>query len=185
MAPQSADERFTMVYEQYHEDVFRYCARRVSHHEADDATNEVFEVLWRRLDELDTDQPLPWLLAVARRTLAHTWRSRGRWQRLLDRVGGAGDDPRDSIEDLVVRREQDRLVVTSLRRLTPLDQEILCLAAWEGLSAPQCAAVLGCSVAAAEQRLHRAKKRLARRLASDPRLVPAGSPGSVQQEQTP
>lgn len=182
MAHPSFNERFTRIYEKHYDEILAYCARRVSRHEADDATSEVFEVLWRRIDEVPTDASLPWLYAVAHRTLAHTWRTRGRWQRLLDRMGRSADTPFDSTADLVVRREQDRLVGEAVARLAPTDQEILRLAAWEGLTASQCARILDCSVAAAEQRLHRAKKRLARRLQSDPRLSPGVPARSVRQE---
>ncbi|MBK5266681.1 MAG: sigma-70 family RNA polymerase sigma factor [Acidimicrobiia bacterium] len=65
-------------------------------------------------------------------------------------------------EDIVVRREQDRLIVEAITRLRPMDQQVLRLAAWEGLPASGIAKVIGCSPAAAEQRLHRAKKRLAK-----------------------
>ena len=61
----------------------------------------------------------------------------------------------------MVRRDQDRMVVAAMAELKPGDQEILMLAAWEELSGPEIAAVLGISTSAAEQRLHRAKKRLA------------------------
>jgi RNA polymerase sigma-70 factor (ECF subfamily) len=50
--------------------------------------------------------------------------------------------------------------------LSPTDQEVLRLAAWEELSAPLIAEAMGCSVAAAEQRVHRAKKRLGRAMPS-------------------
>ena len=59
------------------------------------------------------------------------------------------------------------------------DQEVLRLAIWEDLAASEIAVVLGVSVSAAEQRLHRAKKRLARVLSpSLPEAVP--SPQSVE-----
>jgi len=45
--------------------------------------------------------------------------------------------------------------------LTASDQEILRLAAWEGLRHSEIAGILEISVAAVDQRLHRAKKRLA------------------------
>lgn len=47
------------------------------------------------------------------------------------------------------------------------DREILRLAAWEGLTPAELAAVLGCSVNAASIRLHRARRRLAEKLARD------------------
>lgn len=172
MTQQSAEEIFTRIYRDHHSLVLAYCARRVSAEEADDATSEVFTVLWRRIREVDPERPLPWLYGVARHTLAHRWRSRGRLQRLLNRLGGSPERSTDSTEEVVIRREQDRLVVTAVTQLSSTDQEILRLVAWEGLTAHECAETLGCSVAAAEQRLHRAKQRLARRLRSTLDSVP-------------
>ena len=59
-----------------------------------------------------------------------------------------------------MREELDR-VLEAASHLSDRDQEILRLAAWEGLSHRQLAEVFGCSVAAVDQRLHRAKRRLA------------------------
>ncbi len=66
----------------------------------------------------------------------------------------------DSPDVFVIRREEDLAVTNALRRLKPSDQEVLMLAAWEELTAPEIAAALDISTSAAEQRLHRAKKRL-------------------------
>jgi RNA polymerase sigma factor (sigma-70 family) len=119
VAQQTAEEIFTKIYRDHHDLVLAYCARRVSAHEADDATSEVFAVLWRRIREIDSEQPLPWLYGVARNTLAHRWRSRSRWQRLLDRLGGSPDPSTASTEEVVVRREQDRLVLLAVAQLSP------------------------------------------------------------------
>jgi RNA polymerase sigma factor (sigma-70 family) len=71
----------------------------------------------------------------------------------------------------VIRRDEDTRVLEAISRMKPMEQEILRLSAWEALTAAQIAEVVGCSVSAAEQRLHRAKKRLARSLA--PSLAPS------------
>jgi RNA polymerase sigma-70 factor (ECF subfamily) len=62
---------------------------------------------------------------------------------------------------LVVRNEQDKEVLAALGRLREKDQEVLRLVIWEEMSAKDVGLVIGCSTSAAEQRLHRAKKRLA------------------------
>ena len=51
-------------------------------------------------------------------------------------------------------------VLTALRALRPEEQEVLRLAAWEGLSNSELAVALDCSENAATIRLHRARKRL-------------------------
>jgi RNA polymerase sigma-70 factor (ECF subfamily) len=70
--------------------------------------------------------------------------------------------PSDSPEEQVVRRAADEEVLAAVRRLKPMDREVLMLSAWEDLVPREISDVLGISVAASEQRLHRAKRRLAK-----------------------
>ena len=62
----------------------------------------------------------------------------------------------------MVQRAEYDAVLEAASRLNVRDREVLNLAAWEGLPHSEIAEVLGCSIAAVDQRLHRAKKRLAR-----------------------
>ncbi len=160
----TADVRFTRIYETHYADVMAYCGRRVNRADAEDATNEVFVVLWRRMDQFDDEMPLPWLYGVAYRTIANRRRGAQRRFRLVERLRGVRHRSAEAAEDVVVRRERDRVVIDAMSRLSPTDQEVLRLAAWEELSAPLIAEVMECSVAAAEQRVHRAKKRLGREI---------------------
>ena len=48
----------------------------------------------------------------------------------------------------------------ALGRLSPADQEVLRLTAWEDLGVDEVAVVLGCGSRAAAMRLHRARRRL-------------------------
>ncbi len=172
----TADVRFTRLYEAHHATVLAYCGRRVNRAEAEDVTNEVFVVLWRRIEELDAGTLLPWLYGVAYRALANRRRSTRRRDGLVTRLRGVRPQTAEAVEDIVVRREQDRIVIDAVSRLSPADQEVLRLAAWEELSAPAIAEVMGCSVAAAEQRVHRAKKRLGRVMPGESRIA-GFSPG--------
>ena len=65
-------------------------------------------------------------------------------------------------EAVVVQRAEYDAVLVPASRLGHSDREVLKLAAWEGLSHREIAEVFDCSVAAVDQRLHRAKQRLAR-----------------------
>jgi len=163
--------RFTRMYEAYYPDVLAYCARRVSRTDAEEVANEVFVVLWRRLDTVEDGRAAPWLYGVAYRIITNRWRGLKRQRKLRERLGGLGTRAPDTVETVVVRRDEDRRVLNAIARLKPADQEVLRLSAWEELSAPQIADVVGCSVSAAEQRLHRARKRLAKILS--PSLEPS------------
>lgn len=177
MKADSADARLTRLYEAHHDEVLAYCVRRIGRPDADEAAADVFAIAWRRLDEIEWETVRPWLFGVARGVLANRWRTAMRRKRLFRRVSGLAQVPAEPPEDQVVRRSEDETVVAALDRLKSSDREVLMLAAWEELSAPEIANALGISVSAAEQRLHRAKKRLAavltptRRRSSTPRAA--------------
>jgi RNA polymerase sigma-70 factor (ECF subfamily) len=93
--------------------------------------------------------------ATARRVIANQRRSRRRHVALQERLAAAAataDPARSS-------GREARLVHEALRRLRPVDREVLLLAEWEGLSSAEIAAVLGCLAVTARGRLHRARRR--------------------------
>jgi RNA polymerase sigma-70 factor (ECF subfamily) len=148
-------ERFDALFEAYHSDVFAYCRWRAgSATDAQDVVAEVFLAAWRRLDDVPGGEAgRVWLYAAARRAIANQRRSTRRRAALAERIALTApsevppSDPGDS------------LVHEALRRLGPLDREILLLSEWEGLSPAQIAAVLRCAKVTARGRLHRARRR--------------------------
>lgn len=180
MKSESADKEFTRLHEAHYDEVLAYCARRIGSTDADEVAAEVFAVTWRRLDEIEWETARAWLYGIARGVLGNRWRSARRHTRLLGRLSGLAPTPRELPDEQVVRRSQDEEVLSALRHLKASDQEVLMLAAWEELTAPEIAHTLGISVAAAEQRLHRAKKRLARILS--PTVSPTNASPRVAEE---
>ena len=164
MATTDIDARFTAMFERHYNEVLAYCVRRTNRAEADDVAAEVFAVAWRRSDEIEWETVRPWLYGVARGVLSNRWRSLKRRDRLAKKMASIAPASGDAADVVVVRRSQDTEVVGVLRLLKPSDQEILMLAAWEELTAPEVAVVLGISTSAAEQRLHRAKRRFAAKM---------------------
>lgn len=130
-----------------------YARRRIDSASADDVVSEVFVATWRRLDDVPAD-PLPWLLACARRVLANQRRGERRRSALTDSLArfAAGSDG--------VGRMGDGSLAAALAVLREDDRELLMLIAWEGLSSEQAAAALGCSRGTLAVRLHRARRRL-------------------------
>lgn len=153
-------DRFEAIYRVHHGAVRAYLLRRAEPQLAQDALSETFLAAWRRLDELPRD-PLPWLLATARRTLANQRRSSRRLAGLRERIAGSETsdvrDPSDVISDA-------ELVRQALAELPERDLEVLMLVAWEGLDPKRAARAAGCSQATFAVRLHRARKRLDRAL---------------------
>ena len=158
----AAERRFDELYQQHFRDVLAYCLRRGPVAEGYDAANEVFAIAWRRIDEIPPGQPArPWLFVVAKRVLHRRWRSTHRWRRLVTRAAAMPGSRFPDPETVVVQRAEYDAVLEAASRLSARDREVLSLAAWEGLPHREIAEVLGCSIAAVDQRLHRAKQRLA------------------------
>jgi RNA polymerase sigma factor (sigma-70 family) len=178
----SNDEIFAAAYREHYWAVSRYVARRLDGRtgEVEEVVAEVFTVAWRRRAELP-HTPLPWLDGVARNCLANAVRGQGRRRRLLDRLGN--DDTAHG-RHLACGPEAEPpggWVHEALARLSPRDQEVLRLTAWEELGVEELAVALGCGSRAASMRLHRARARLRTEIdrmspptAADPR-PPTGS----------
>jgi RNA polymerase sigma-70 factor (ECF subfamily) len=158
----SQTSQFNRIYNRHHRSVLAYCLRRTSEPDAYDATSEVFSVVWRRLGDIPSgDKELAWLYGVARKVLSRQWRSAGRFRSLVDKIGSQPERSAPGVATVVVRKAEYDQVLTAATTLRLADQEILRLAAWEGLPHSTIATILEISVAAVDQRLHRAKKRLA------------------------
>ena len=74
-----ADEadRFTAVYDSCRQRVWAYVLSRGGREVAEEVVSETFTVAWRRFGDLP-EEPLPWLLAVARNILRDTLRTQAR-----------------------------------------------------------------------------------------------------------
>ncbi|MGD9571575.1 MAG: RNA polymerase sigma factor [Thermoleophilia bacterium] len=167
MADDGRRARFEAAYDAHLGAVLAYARRRTGAASAEDATAEVFLVAWRRIADMPED-PLPWLLGVARNVLANQARGDRRRialeRRLTDELPSFAGAP--EVADL------DPALAAALRRLPGDDRELLCLLAWERLTRDQAAAALGCRPAALRLRIHRARRRLERELAAGPAARP-------------
>jgi RNA polymerase sigma-70 factor (ECF subfamily) len=153
--------RFRTFYTSTFSDIYAYATRALApdQSEIDDVVAEVYLVVWRRIDELpQPPQDRLWLFGVARNVVRNTLRSSKRRLLLVDRIHRQPRLPVGSWEP------PDVDVTGALRRLSPNEREVVQLVVWDGLSAAETAEVLGCSVNVVQVRLHRARRRLARRL---------------------
>ncbi|MEU1465139.1 sigma-70 family RNA polymerase sigma factor [Streptomyces sp. NPDC005727] len=157
----SNDEIFAAAYREHYWAVSRYVARRLRGRadEVEEVVAEVFTVAWRRRADLPST-PLPWLYGVARNCLANAVRGQGRRRRLVDRLGNDEAAHARHIAAGPDTEAPGAWVHEALDRLSPADQEVLRLAAWEELGADEIAVALGCGSRAAAMRLHRARNRL-------------------------
>jgi RNA polymerase sigma factor (sigma-70 family) len=157
----SNDETFAAAYREHYWAVSRYVARRLDGRtsEVEEVVAEVFTVAWRRRADLPP-APLPWLYGVARNCLANAVRGYGRRRRLVDRLGNDESAHGRQIVDSPDAEAPGAWVHDALARLSPGDQEVLRLTAWEELGVEELAVALDCGKRAAAMRLHRARRRL-------------------------
>lgn len=138
--------------------VMAYALRHLDADTAQDVVSETFLVAWRRLAGVP-DDPLPWLLVVARNTIANLRRSGHRQARVtaeLERFRQVAE-PAVAADVLATERAA---VLDRLAALTLKEREALLLIAWDGLTPQQAAKVAGCSLPAFHVRLFRARRRL-------------------------
>jgi RNA polymerase sigma-70 factor (ECF subfamily) len=144
-------QRFEQIYADHREAVRAYVRRRAPDPLVDDVVSETFVVCLRRIDQVPPE-PLPWLYAVAWKTLANERRKQAR------NAHGQG------LPVASPGPVGDGVLARAFNGLSERDREVLRLVAWEGLSLTDAATVLGCSGVACRVRYHRAKTRLASRL---------------------
>jgi RNA polymerase sigma-70 factor (ECF subfamily) len=168
--------RFEELYREHAGAVLAYARRRTTHAAADDVVAEVFLIAWRRLDGVP-DEPLPWLLGVARRVLANERRGEHRGAALLDRIRVDQSTAGRSASE----GDAASPAVRALWSLSGPDQELLMLIAWDGLTRAQAARALGISTGTLAVRLHRARRRLARARADAAIANPAADRSSAME----
>ncbi|MFC6020231.1 RNA polymerase sigma factor [Plantactinospora solaniradicis] len=182
-SPGGREERFRALHQDTYADLLRFVERRVPGSEAEDVVSTVFLTAWRRFDELP-DDARPWLFAVARKTMANRTRGWLRRQALDVRLGSLETrELSDDSASAAVRIDLER----AWEALSTADREVLALVAFDGLTAEQAAAVLGCRRSTFAMRLGRARKRLQSALeppGSDSRWSPRPHPLKEQQSWT-
>jgi RNA polymerase sigma-70 factor (ECF subfamily) len=149
--------RFEELYRTHAGAVLAFARRRAVAAVAEDVLSEVFLIAWRRLEDIP-EQPLPWLLGVARRVLANRRRAESRTSALHKRLA---DEQKMIVEGAgVTATPPSSTLLAALASLSERDREVLMFIAWDGLDRAQAAKVLGITTGAPAVRLHRARRRL-------------------------
>ena len=162
------EQRLAALYDQWAAKVHAYAVRHCGIDGADDVVSETFVVAWRRIDVVPEDA-LPWLLVVARNTIAHRRRSTGRRARLDDALAGSVPDPQVSAEEIATSRLE---TIQALQGLSAKEREAVLLIAWDGLTIKAAADVARCRERAFRARLTRARAHLRAALEPTPVRTP-------------
>lgn len=160
------NQRFEALFGSSYARVFSFTLRRTRDRDlTEEIVAETFLIAWRRIEDLPSE-PLPWLFGTARRVLANHVRHTERRSRHgvavpLEYVelGDPSSSPPEQIADR-------QAFVTAFAAIRAEDREVLAMIAWDGLSSREAAEVLGCTTAAFSLRLHRARRRLLKEMAT-------------------
>jgi RNA polymerase sigma-70 factor (ECF subfamily) len=157
-----AEVHFSAVFRDQHDFVWR-TIRHFGVDEAllDDATQDVFVVVHRRLDDFDHRAPLrSWLIGICRRVaLRYRERSARRGDRLELIDGDDSPEPRGDPEHAAQASEAVELVEQFLDALDADKREVFRMCEIEGMSAPEVADVLGINLNTVYSRLRLARRR--------------------------
>lgn len=127
----------------------------------DDATQDVFEVLVRRIGDYDPERPfVPWMAGVARK-VARKHRDRAQ-RRPVELVREPATTERSDPERAAMTDEAREQFGRFLARLSPEQWEVFVLSEVEGLRGTEIAAELGLNLSTVYARLRKAKAHLHR-----------------------
>jgi len=149
------------AFEQYHQAVFSFAWRLTCRQEvAEDLTQECFLALLRaprRFDEARGSLKT-FLFAIARNLALKHYRDHG-MEEPLDSAGAP------VASDSQAARDVSSAVAAAVAALPQLQQEVVILFEYEGLTLEEIAQVVGADAGAVKSRLHRARERLRQILA--------------------
>jgi len=158
-----AESTFAALYGRYEPQIYAYCRRRFAAEVAEDVLADVFLTAWQKIDSAPSgEDSLRWLYRIAYLTASNHRRGFTRRSRLVAKLESTGVKFEPAVVDQVVVRDEIRNALTLLDGLRPAEREIIRLSVWEHLSIKEISGVLSISPEAATQRLHRARKHLAR-----------------------
>jgi RNA polymerase sigma factor (sigma-70 family) len=158
-------ESLAILFDEHADRIYNFCFRRTASWTlAEDAMSAVFLEAWRIRDRATTHDGtvLPWLYAVATNVCRNASRTHRRQLALAARLPLAAPalDHADGVAERVDDERQMARLVVAVEQLSPRDQQVLTLVAWDGLTYEQAAAVLDVPVGTVRSRLSRSRQRL-------------------------
>jgi RNA polymerase sigma-70 factor (ECF subfamily) len=167
-SPGSADRQlFEHLVQSTRDDLLSYAMRRSpSPEDAADVISETYLIAWRKLNRIPAGhQARLWLFGVARNVIRQGADRRRSRDALAERLAREVRQA-TQFEALPEDGPTSRALRAALSSLPERDREILTLTAWEGLTPKEVAAVVDIPANLVRVRLHRARARVADRLAS-------------------
>ncbi|RZU52792.1 RNA polymerase sigma-70 factor (ECF subfamily) [Krasilnikovia cinnamomea] len=162
-------ECFSLLYDRYADQLFRYAARRLGPENADDVVSETFLAAFRRRHRYDLNylDARPWLFGILTKLIAGRRRAELARYRALSRA-----DATEPVDDGLASRVAEHVsaaaartgLVRALTGLAPGDRDVLLLVAWNDFTYQEVADALGIKLGTVRSRLHRARERVRKAL---------------------
>jgi RNA polymerase sigma-70 factor (ECF subfamily) len=151
--------RLSAIYREHFEFVWRSLRRLgVPEHALEDATQDVFLVAARRIDEFEGRSSVrTWLFGIAMRVVRSQRRTAWRHRRKVDALAAA---PPDAAQDPIAQRDAQRLLLALLDSLDDDKRAVYVLAELEGMTVVEIADGLGTNVNTIYTRLRAARQQL-------------------------
>jgi RNA polymerase sigma-70 factor (ECF subfamily) len=151
--------RLSAIYREHFEFVWRSLRRLgAPEHALEDATQDVFLVAARRIDEFEGRSSVrTWLFGIAMRVVRAQRRTAWRHRRKVDALAAA---PAESQQDPIAQRDAQRLLLALLDQLDDDKRAVYVLAELEGMTVVEIAEGLGTNVNTIYTRLRAARLQL-------------------------
>jgi len=161
-AAPAAAARITEIFSEHAEFVWRSLRRLgVPAADVDDALQEVFLVVHRRIEEyIERGFMRAWLFSISRQISSHYHRGVKRTEERHRGLVMSATAP--DLEEIVALREAERVVNAFMDELDESQRLVFFLSDLEGLTAPEIAAALDVNVNTIYGRLRKARKRFER-----------------------
>ncbi|UCE35101.1 MAG: sigma-70 family RNA polymerase sigma factor [Deltaproteobacteria bacterium] len=166
---------FAKLYEQYQPKIIQYLSRLTGNYEAEDLAQEVFERVFRAIEEFKGESTLStWLYRIAKNIALDRLRSPS-FNRSLQRssledcsevVNGDpwGGQPEIPLDQQLIRKEMRECVRGYIEEFPPDYKDVIILSEFEGFKNREIADTLQVSLDTVKIRLHRARARMEREL---------------------
>ena len=150
-----------VLYGRHHVRVYRFVLRFLNDEAAaEDMVSEVFFDVWRQADRFERrSQVSTWLLAIARNKALSLLRRRSA-EALDDEVAEFIEDPSDSPEVSMQKKQQSTMLQECLTRLSPAHREIVDLVYYHEKSVEEVAEIIGVPANTVKTRMFYARKRI-------------------------
>jgi len=148
-------EEFNAIFRALLPEVSKFLARRVDRGDVEDLAADLFELAWSKRNQIESGFELPWLYKSARYLIANHHRKQSGRTRILASLAEPVSAP--SAESIALA---DLELSDAWKRLSPKEQELLSLWAFENLGVREISKVLSITENASNIRLTRAKQKL-------------------------